>query len=187
MALLLPLAFAFLVLAPAPVAAADEPGGLPDLGDIPPPERPAWEKKRSGVALDLDASTALPRATPDTSSAGFGFDARPGYRFAVGPIFLVPQADIGTVTFPKFDSAVRFGAGGRVGVDAGRIEPSVYAFGGGFWNVWKTGWGVRTGASLDVRLGKRFSPGVHVDYNMAGWDTSSVSYVGIGAHLGLVL
>jgi hypothetical protein len=164
-----------------------EPMPVFELPPGPPPAPPPQMKLRSGVSLAEDVSLAFPVRSPDTRSAGYGLDTRIGYRFAAGPLFFSPEALLGWVQFPKWEAAVRFGAGGRVGVDAGLVEPSIYAFGGGFWNLWKSGTGVRAGAALDFRPGRWFAPGIHVDYNTASWETGSVKYVGVGAHMGFVL
>ena len=131
----------------------------------------------------------MPIASPDTKTPGFGADFRVGYRFqgAAGPLWFAPVADLGLVDFPRYDFAFRYGAGGQLGLAAGLVEPSVYAIGGGFVNVWKSGPGFRAGAALDFRPGRFLSPGIHVDYNQAGWDTGSVRYVSTGVHVGFIL
>ncbi|MEO7330169.1 MAG: hypothetical protein ABI193_16460 [Minicystis sp.] len=153
----------------------------------PEPERP-WVKNQKGFVVGLDFNGAVPVQTPLAERVGMGGDLRLGYRFALGKVWIAPEGVTGLVAFPGYESALRFGVGGRVGLDLGRFEPSVYAHGGGFLNIWKAGWGVRTGAALDVRALKFLSPGVHVDYNLAGWDKDGrVMYLAFGAHLGLVL
>lgn len=180
-------------LAPPQPTRFDElpPGALAEA----PPPAPISQKNRKGFVLALDFSAAAPPGKEYTTTAGGSLDLRAGYRFALGPIFLSPELTLGGVYYPNFDGAGRIGAGGHVGLDLGLVEPSVYAYGGGFKAVFVSGWGVRTGAALDFRVLKFLSPGIHVDYNAAGWprdDNTSVKggvlqYVAAGAHLGFVL
>jgi hypothetical protein len=163
----------------------------PDVPAAAPsaPEPPAikLDKKQRGFDLALDVSYARPIQSPITRGAGVGFDTRAGYRFADGAVFFAPGVDLGYIDFPNFQSAIRAGVGGRFGLDLGVVEPSIYGYGGGFLNIWKSGYGVRTGAALDFRAGRRLVPGLHVDYDAARWDDNGLRYVGVGAHLGLVL
>jgi hypothetical protein len=172
---------------PPPPPELQAPPGVWQYSEVPRREPPPPPPKLHGLLLAADLSAALPIRSPDTKTVGFGGDFRIGYRFALGPMWLAPQATAGIVGFPQYDLGFRAGLGGQLGVAAGLVEPSVYAFGGGFANVWKSGPGVRTGAAVDFRVGRFFMPGVHVDYNAASWDTGSVRYVGAGAHVGFLV
>ncbi len=182
------------VPAPAPVMPVAPPPAPPPMvepawqypQELPPPEPPPQKKVR-GVLLAVDFGAAVPFGSSEAKTIGYGGDFRVGYRISAGPIWFAPEATAGIVDFPRFDGAIRFGAGGHIGVDAGLVEPSLYAFGGGFWNLWKQGPGVRAGASLDFRPGRYFAPGIHVDYNYAGWDTGNVRYVSPGVHMGFII
>jgi hypothetical protein len=173
---------------PPPVQEPVPPPPAWSPSELPPPA-PPLRKKDHGVLLAVDLQAAWPVASPDAKTPGFGADFRVGYRFqgAAGPVWFAPLADIGFADFPKFDWALRFGAGGMLGLDAGFVEPSIYAVGGGFYNVWKSGPGVRAGAALDFRPGRFVMPGIHVDWNQAGWDSGSIRYVSTGVHVGFLL
>ncbi len=138
--------------------------------------------------------------------AGLGADLRGGFRFEVGRrVFLGIEGDLGLVSarstpvpvnsLAAFESKLfagpflpfRYGLGGRFGLELGRLEPSVYLFGGGFTDVGTSGWGVRTGGALDVRIASFLSLGAHVDGNFAGWSEGRADYVGFGGHVGFVL
>jgi hypothetical protein len=183
---------------PAPYPAPPAPGGwAPPL----PPPYPAWPqptfvappppppKRIRGVLLVAELGAALPVASPEAGSAGFVTDLRFGYRLqnTGGVVWIAPLGDVGWVQFPKWEGAFRAGAGIQLGLDAGLVEPSLYAIGGGYVNIWKQGGGVRAGAALDFRPGRFVSPGVHLEYDAARWDTGSLRYVGVGAHVGFIL
>jgi hypothetical protein len=170
---------------PIPPPPLPEPAPWPCV-EVPPPAPPE-PKKVQGLILAGSFDAALPVRSPDTKTPGFGSDFRTGYRFALGPAWVAPEVVLGAVGFPHYDWALYGGAGGHVGLDAGVVEPSVYVFGGGVVNIWKQGPALRAGASLDLRPGRFVIPGFHVDYNVAGWDTGSIRYVGAGVHLGFLL
>jgi hypothetical protein len=192
-----PLAAALVLACAAPAAAQDGPP--PELyPELPPPpfEPPAHPppKNRSGWALGVDFNGGYSAGSSNGRLGGFGSDFRFGYRFALGPMFVVPEVTTGFASFPALDTAARLGAGLRLAVDAGVVEPSIYAAGGGFANVWKNGPALRAGAALDFRVRKTFAFGVHADYDEAWWnvgnatfDTPALTYVSWGMHIGWVL
>ena len=102
-------------------------------------------------------------------------------------MFFAPGVDVGWVYFRNWEGAMRAGVGGRIGVDGGFIEPSIYAYGGGFKTIWNSGAGLRTGGALDFRPTRRLVLGAHVDYDAASWKSGSLSFIGLGGHFGLVL
>jgi hypothetical protein len=144
-------------------------------------------KKRQGVDLSFDLSDAARLRTKAARGEGVAFDTRAGYRFAAGPMFFAPGVDVGWVYFPNWEGAARAGIGGRIGADSGFIEPSVFAYGGGFKNIWKDGSGLRAGGALDFRPSRRWVIGAHADYDTASWKSGSLSFIGLGGHVGLVL
>ena len=160
---------------------------VPPMPPPPPPPRLLLDKKLRGVELAGDLTYAASQSNAITHGSGYASDVRVGYRFAVGDdVFLAPGVDVGYVDFPRFDGAMRVGIGGRVGVAAGILEPSIFAYGGGFLNPFKSGLGVRAGGALDLRVGRWFVPGIHVEGDAASWDTNSIRYLGIGAHAGFL-
>jgi hypothetical protein len=200
-------AFAAALFGGSKAASAQEVEAPPPMVEPPPPPPPFppaceygcdeapprgefradYMKKRQGVDLSFDLSEAAWLRTKAARGFGVAVDTRAGYRFAAGPLFFAPGVDIGWVDFPKWEGALRAGIGGRIGVDGGFIEPSVYAYGGGFANIWKDGSGLRAGGALDLRPTRRLVIGAHADYDTADWHTGSLSFVGIGGHVGFVL
>jgi hypothetical protein len=162
-----------------------EPTLMPPPPPAPPP-RLLLDKKLSGVELAGDMTYVASLSNAITHGGGYSGDLRVGYRIASGDLFFVPGVDLGYVNFTHFDGAFRGGLGGRLGVAAGVLEPSLFAYGGAFWSPFKSGLGVRAGGALDVHVTRWFVPGVHVEGDAAAWDTNSIRYVGIGAHAGFV-
>jgi hypothetical protein len=194
-------AFASLFIA-APAAAQEAayvqpPGslGAPTNAELPPPDSadrsqlaPRPRKKTKGWVIDVDHDVAIPISTTQTKTAGYSLDLRVGYRFPIaGPMWISPEGDFGWVQFPRWDGAIRYGGGARVGFDLGVVEPAAYLYGGGFQSAFVSGWGLRAGAALDVRVLSFLRPGVHVEYDAAGWkDLGHLEYVGTGIHMGFV-
>lgn len=153
------------------------------------------EKLRRGVLITVDLAGATPRSRAKAPHGGASLDLRVGYRFSLAKVFLVAEGDFGGYLFPKDTIGLRLGAGGRFGVDLGRFEPSVHAYGGWAGTVGVYGAGVRAGLALDVRALDFLSPGIHVDFNHASWGASqrpalaagSTEFLSIGAHVGFIL
>jgi len=192
LAALAPLFFLAAPAAAQEAAYVPQPGsiGAATNAELPPPDtisKPGPRKK--GWVIEVDQSVAVPFSLSLTKTIGYVADLRLGYRFPVaGPMWISPEGDLGWVQFPKWEGALRYGGGARVGLDMGRLEPSVYLYGGGFWNVWKSGWGLRAGGALDVRVLSFLRPGVHAEYDVGGWsDAGQIEFASFGAHLGFVL
>jgi hypothetical protein len=142
------------------------------------------------VSADLDLGTstrptaAFAESTGDTPSSPYtiGFTLRAGWRFDIGPVWLLPEIG-GSYAVERFqaETAVtgqptahlsRFLAGGRigwsgVGVPAIRFEPAIYGHAGaGWYSAQEDGPAFDVGLSLDLRILRRLIVGVQAGYNV---------------------
>ncbi len=142
------------------------------------------------VAADLDLGTSvkrtyLPGAAPDggpTPPAALylvGLRIRAGWRFDVGPVFLLPEIG-GGYDVERFTGAPssalslpRVFGGARAGLSlalapALRFEPAIYGHAGDAWYAGARGNGLAldTGLALDLRLLKYVIVGVQVGYDV---------------------
>jgi hypothetical protein len=147
------------------------------------------------VAADLDLGTSIKRDTPPaidpTPVTGaplyiVGFRIRAGWRFDVGPVFLLPElgggydvehfASLGTVSVPL--GVPRVFVGGRAGFSiplapALRFEPAIYGHLGDAWYVGASQSGLATdlGLALDLRIVGRVLVGAQVGYDVVtAWE-----------------
>jgi hypothetical protein len=145
------------------------------------------------VAADLDLGTSVKRdylpagdqnPEPYSPSALYvtGFRIRAGWRFDVGPVFLLPEIgggyDVERFAFSGFptitSSLPRVFAGGRAGLSLPlapllRLEPAIYGHVGDAWyqgEVRGNGLATDVGLALDLRILKLVLVGVHVGYDV---------------------
>lgn len=162
----------------------------PDLVDLfqlelarfgAPPVRPGWT-----VGVDLSSQGWDP--------FGFGVEARVGYQFGRGSVWLRPELLIGFLgVWPwiYFEPVGRGGLGARAGVRLWRLEPAVFAHVGGWGRPGTGGPGFDAGFALDVRISSGTAVGAQCALNRA-WqyrdgysNVDKVEYWSWGVHFDL--
>jgi hypothetical protein len=159
---------------PPPPAATDEPPPPAATDEPPPPPARAPAPARAvnvkgSIAFGLDAALGPLGGEQDAGVVYFGLDFRLGYRFDIGPLFVVPEAVAGVVVLTghaQHLDMLHLGGGLRAGARIWRFEPALYGHvyelaavqGGSLYDV-------DAGAALDVRITPSFSLGAHGGLN----------------------
>jgi hypothetical protein len=121
-------------------------------------------------------------------------DARVGYRFDLGRVWVSPEAITGYTGFFASNFHIgRAGVGARLGfpLAEGRFEPSLFSHAGGWFHPGGGGPGFDAGIALDGRVGPRVTVGVHGACDLVGAEfinaMMAYSFLTAGAHVGFVL
>ena len=123
--------------------------------------------------LSLAADAELGIRTTDGLKLGGGFNGRVGYRFKLGPVYLLPEVGAGYMRFESGVHPSRVFVGGRFGYAGSIFQPHIFGHVGYGW----IGSGVdlnnainyhgityNGGAGIDFQIIKLLSLGVHGAY-----------------------
>ena len=143
----------------------------------------------AGPSFGLDANLVFPVDSPN-SNVGGGFDARIGNKISLTALTLTPEVKGGFFSFSGFGGsldAIRIQGGGRLGINAGILEPGVFVhLGYGHVTSADTGaFAYDAGGYLDLTLLPLVSLGVHAAYNEITLSPVSVKTVDAGLHAAL--
>jgi hypothetical protein len=182
-------------VATQPATGIAEDPTLPSKAELPPPDDrlapPPLPPLRRGWTVAVDTGLTAFTGAPFL----FSVDARFGRRLNLGSYFVVPEAEIGALTFAGAMTGPvtgRLGGGARMGLSTLSIaETSLYSHAGVVLVDRLVRPYTDLGVALDLRAGHNFSVGAHL-----AWDLTAVG-VGntwamsplwlLGAHAGLVL
>jgi hypothetical protein len=140
-----------------------------------------------GAQLDGGVSIGAPGVHP-----GVGFLGALGYRIGLGPVFLQPEVEGGTIFFPGTLTplhATRILGGARLGL-SGKVQPAVYGHAGVGWLAATIdGPSFNAGVSLAFKLVPLFSFGVQGGYDvlMVLASGQATRWFDFGLHAGVEL
>ena len=159
------------------------------------------------VSADLDLGTSIGRDSAPSASLLYiaGFRIRAGWRFSLGPVFLVPEIgggyDVQRFTGAPDGSLPRVFGGARAGLSLPvlpllHVEPGLYGH-VGYAPSNGAGLANDVGIALDLRLLRVLLIGAHVGYevvtrwvSLAPLSSESVAvadkWIGYGVHAGVV-